>query len=184
NGVKVGRYNYESAPGEEQASFTPDELLEAARSEQDGDASLFVKLHKGRFRYDHSSGKWYEWTGHYWEEDLVNEALAAVDSVTELYAKEGERLSWAAITAAKAGRADEAKNAESWRKVYLRKISCLQKVQWKQSILQLAASGKGSLGIAGDEWDSDPWALPCKNGVINLRDGSFRSGRPEDFFKT
>ena len=176
--------NDEPPQNEWEGEFVPDELFEAARSEQDGDAALLVRLHSNRFRYDHSSGKWYEWTGHYWKEDLVNEALAAVDSVTELYGKEAERLSWAAITAAKAGRADEAKNAESWRKVYLRKISCLQKVQWKQSILQLAASGKGSLGIAGDEWDSDPWALPCKNGVINLRDGSFRSGRPEDFFKT
>jgi putative DNA primase/helicase len=164
--------------------FTPEELFEAASSEQDGDAALFVKLYRSCLAYDHSSGKWYEWAGNYWKEDLLNEPVAAVEAVTELYEKEAKRLSWASITAAKAGRDDEAKKAESRRKVFLRKISCLQKLPWKLSVLQLAASGKDSLGITGEEWDREPWVLPCINGVVNLKDGSFRPGRPEDYFKT
>jgi len=50
--------------------------------------------------------------------------------------------------------------------------------------LVLAAAGEGSLGITGSEWDLDPYLLPFKNGVLNLKDRSFRPGRPEDFIKT
>lgn len=164
--------------------FTQEELLEAASSEQDGDSALFVKLFRDRFRYDHSSGKWYEWAGHYWKEDLLNEPLAAIEAVTGLYEKEAERLHWASVTATKAGRTEDATQAENGRKVFRRKISCLQKLAWKQSVLQLAVAGENSLGITGDEWDTQPWALPCVNGVVNLKDGSFRPGKPEDYLKT
>lgn len=164
--------------------FTPEQILDAAYSGQDGDAELFIRLFRGHFAYDHSSGKWYEWADHYWKEDLVNEPLAAIEAVTNLYEKESARLHWAILAATKAGRTEEATRAEKNRKVLLQKISCLQKLAWKQSVLQLAASGKDSLGITGEEWDRNPWALPCKNGVVNLKDGSFRPGRPEDYFKT
>jgi len=164
--------------------FTPKELLNAAYSEQDGDAELFVKIQKNRFCFDHASGRWFVFEGHYWREDLLNEPLAGVDDVTELYVQETKRLSWAIIEATKAERREEAIKAEFERKVFLKKISELQKIQWKKSVLQLAAAGKDSLGITGNEWDSDPWALPCINGVVNLGDGTFRPGKPEDYFKT
>lgn len=31
-----------------------------------------------------------------------------------------------------------------------------------------------------DIWDADPWLLNTTNGIINLKDGSFRPARPED----
>jgi putative DNA primase/helicase len=164
--------------------FSPEELLDAAYSGQDGDAEVFVKMHKGRLCFDHAAGRWFIFERHYWREDLLNEALAAIDHVTELYEKEAMRLHWAVTTATKAGRVDEAAKAEKDRGAFLKKISSLQKVAWKHGVLQLAASGKGSLGITGDEWDREPWLLPCINGVVSLRDGSFRDGQPEDYFKT
>ena len=34
--------------------------------------------------------------------------------------------------------------------------------------------------MAGDEWDPDPWLLGCENGIVDLRTGALRDGRPED----
>lgn len=36
---------------------------------------------------------------------------------------------------------------------------------------------------AHDEWDADPWALNCSNGVVDLRTGALRQHRPEDKFR-
>jgi putative DNA primase/helicase len=168
----------------EDGGFSPDELFQAAQSEQDGDAAIFIKLHRDRFRYDHSSGQWHEWAGHYWKEDLVNEALAAVNDVTELYVRESNRRWGASMAATKASKTEEAAKLEHECKVFRKKVSCLQRAAWKTGVLQLAASGKDSLGLTGEEWDSDPWVLPCKNGVVNLRDGSLRPGSPAEYFKT
>jgi putative DNA primase/helicase len=33
---------------------------------------------------------------------------------------------------------------------------------------------------AGDDWDGDPWLVGAPNGVIDLRTGTLRRGRPED----
>ena len=54
----------------------------------------------------------------------------------------------------------------------------------KKRVLELASIGKTGLSLNGDEWDRDPWSLPCVNGVINLKDGSISPGRPEQYFKT
>jgi putative DNA primase/helicase len=32
----------------------------------------------------------------------------------------------------------------------------------------------------GEDWDSDPWLLGVENGVLNLRTGRLRAGRPKD----
>ncbi len=42
------------------------------------------------------------------------------------------------------------------------------------------ASVQSLTAMTGDEFDRDPWMLAVSNGVIDLRDGSFRAGRPED----
>ena len=54
----------------------------------------------------------------------------------------------------------------------------------KKNVLELAKIGKKGLGITGEEWDADSWHLGCKNGVIDLKTGAFRPGKPEDFIKT
>jgi putative DNA primase/helicase len=53
----------------------------------------------------------------------------------------------------------------------------LASVDWSQR-------GRESLSLAGHEWDTDPWLLGCKNGVVDLHTGEIRPGRPEDYIKT
>ena len=63
-------------------------------------------------------------------------------------------------------------------------IHNIQSLHRKKNILKLAVAGQHSLGITGDEWDLDPYLLACKNGVIDLKTGGFRPGKPEDYIKT
>jgi putative DNA primase/helicase len=36
------------------------------------------------------------------------------------------------------------------------------------------------IAVAGQVWDKDPWLLGVKNGVVDLRNGELREGRPSD----
>jgi putative DNA primase/helicase len=47
------------------------------------------------------------------------------------------------------------------------------------SVLALATDYE-NLGIEGSEWDADPWLLAVTNGVLDLRSGQLREGKPED----
>ena len=42
------------------------------------------------------------------------------------------------------------------------------------------ASSMEPIATTADAWDLDPWTLACENGVVNLRTGSLRPGRPEE----
>lgn len=164
--------------------LTPAAVLDALKNNEDGDAWLFIRLHTDKFCFDHSLGKWFEFKGNWWQEDILGNVTAELDSVVEEYCKEKTRQSQLEIIAIKNQKKDDQKKAEEIQKALLKRIHELQTVYRKKNILYLATQGDNSLGITGDEWDKDPWLLACKNGVIDLRTGELRSGRPQDYLKT
>ncbi len=42
------------------------------------------------------------------------------------------------------------------------------------------AQAEPPIADKGDGWDADPWLLGCENGVVDLRTGTLRPGRPGD----
>uniref|UniRef100_A0A7V4G682 DNA primase n=1 Tax=Desulfobacca acetoxidans TaxID=60893 RepID=A0A7V4G682_9BACT len=168
----------------EHAAPSDDFVFRCAMDGQRGDARLLVKLLKDRYCFDHASGSWYRWADHFWVEDKVNAILVELDQVVGVYEHQSQKAGWQAVKAFKGGNEALAKEAEQRRQVFLKKISKLQRRDWRRDILQFAAAGPASLGISGGEWDRHPYLLACPNGVIDLRDGSFRGGRPEDYLKT
>lgn len=159
-------------------------ILKALYRGQDGDAELFIDLQRYRFLFDHADGRWYEWRENYWEQDEIKKVVETTKEVIELYGKEMVRQ---AKLMRAAGEGGEEKNAARAQKriVDLRKkIAALHRLGHKNDVLKLSAAGEGSLGISGNEWDSDPWLLGCRNGVIDLRTGILRDGKQMDFIKS
>jgi len=159
-------------------------VFRCAMDGQRGDARLLVKLLKDRYCFDHASGMWYRWAGHFWVEDEINSILVVLDEVVGEYEHQAQKTSWQAVNALREGDKALCKEAEKKRQVLLKKIGKLQERDWRKKVLDFAAAGPESLGISGKEWDRYSHLLPCPNGVIDLRDGSFRGGRPEDYLKT
>ena len=75
------------------------------------------------------------------------------------------------------------------RKDITRRIDKLRTVRGRDNCLRMARSlpedltgNKGiPMVITNDRLDLDPWALPCLNGVIDLRTGELKPGWLEDF---
>lgn len=168
----------------QQSTFDPDRICQAVNEGERGDAQLFRELHRGKYCYDHATGQWFRWAGNFWEEDTTGYALAAVDAVAEAFDIAAGQQDWNARKPQTVKSLDSVKDAVEMQKKLMAHKARLQELKRRENVLILAASGPDSLGITGAEWDSDPWLLGCANGVINLRDGSFRDGKPEDFIKT
>jgi putative DNA primase/helicase len=160
------------------------EILDALGRNEDGDASLFIRLYRDRFRYDHTERTWSVFNGNAFDRDTVNEVTSSVDGVVGLYQKEADRQNWNIQKLEREQKTDEADTHKKLLSELYKRIRNLQSVYRKANILTLAAAGRDSLGIAGDEWDKHEMTLACKNGVISLRDGTFRPGRPEDLIRT
>ncbi len=165
-------------------TLSSDAIIKALNSNEDGDARLYIELHRYRFCYDHAAGRWYKFTNHFWEEDVLDEATGSIEKVINLYGEEAQRQAWNRVKTEKAGQKNDAKKHEVIEAALLKRIRALQTKGRKENILFLARTGPASLGVTGQEWDRDPWLLGCLNGVIDLQTGEHRPGRPDDFIKT
>ena len=160
------------------------EILQALQRNEDGDADLFILLHRDQLVYDHAEGQWFTWQGHHWAIDATEQALAGVAEVADLYVSEMKRQAWARAGAENAGQTRAAETARNLETLLARRVRDLQTIRRKQAVLHLARAGANTLAISGDEWDRDPLSLAVLNGVIDLRTGEFRNGYPSDYIKT
>jgi len=159
-------------------------VLKALEDNEVGDGRLFKEHYRDKFCYDHSEGQWYRFNGSFWEEDIVNEAFAAVDKVVELYEKEVQRQAKIRIEAVKSKNKAAAQNAEAQERELLNRIKFLQTEYRRLHVLTIAAAGLDGLGRDGSQWDADSMVLGCANGVIDLKTGKKRPGKPDDFIRT
>ena len=127
-----------------------------------GNAELFTSLNGDHLRYDHRRNRWLEWHRHYWREDTDGQ-------VTRLALKSVRQ------------RFHDATNIEDLKargKVSGWAIGSEQRAR----LNSLMVIAKSLLPIAdgGDRWDCDPWLFCVVNGIIDLRTGELRDGKPED----
>lgn len=145
-----------------------------------GDGILFGDLHRGLLLYNKSAGEWFVWGGHYWKRDIMNAAYAAVENVALLYAR---HLAFTETQAAKASK-DDSEYFENKIKQYKRRIDRLRSTAGRQACLDFAHTAPGAadfMAVSGEHFDSQKHLFACANGVINLKTGQLRDGRPEDY---
>lgn len=127
-----------------------------------GNGEHFAHSYGDRVRFDHRRKRWLVWASPTWRPD----ADATV-----------QRLAHAAVRRryTEAGRLDDTdakRAAANW-------AIKSQSRDRLAALLSLAAT-LGPIADSGDAWDADPFLLGCPNGVVDLRTGTLRAGRPED----
>jgi putative DNA primase/helicase len=126
------------------------------KTTETGDAEFFASCMADQVRFDHRRGRWLVFDGSRWAPQSDGEvdrlALEAVRARQRAAVGDKERLKWAI-------------GGEGRKR--------------RGNLLALAQSVK-PIAEAGDDWDTDPWLLGVRNGVVDLRTGELREGRPED----
>jgi putative DNA primase/helicase len=120
---------------------------------------LFAKLHHEQVKYIETWERWFEWTGSVWSEDRNATARLLAQKTAKLIESE----------ARKSTSKDFAKHA---------KHSCSR--AGVEAMLKLAEDD-GRVRMRSDRFDTDPWLLNVANGTIDLRTGTRRGHRPEDY---
>jgi putative DNA primase/helicase len=127
-----------------------------------GNAELIAAKFIDRLRFDHCRGRWLVWIDNRWHEDCDGEVFRLAKKAAR------ERLSHAARIE------DEEKRKESvaW--------ALQSESRYRlQAALDLAKY-TSPISDAGVNWDSDPFILGVRNGVVDLHKGQLRAARPED----
>ena len=169
---------------EAQDHIASQDILAALRANEDGDASLFIRVAGDEYCFDRAAEQWYRWNEHYWIEDRLGTVVEGIEGVLDLYHMEVVRQNRLELEATRAGDDKKPRSHKEKAAELLSRIKGLRSRYRKENVLWRAGHGENSLAITGNEWDSDPWLLGCLNGVIDLRNGSFRPGCQSDFIKT
>src|SRR5438445_6333617 len=112
-------------------------------------------------RVDRRRHRWLEWSGNWWQPDADAHVLRlAKDSARQRY----ERA--AAI--------DNLREREAEAKWAIQSES-RQRIEATIAL----ARAEQPIADAGEAWDADPWLLATGNGVVDLRTGQLRAGKPD-----
>lgn len=126
-------------------------------------AHHFVSRACDAVRFDHGRGIWLIWHEHRWRPDRDQEVrrlwlkVLGDRYVEALGIADSEMRERTVAAIMAAGATDDAIKAG----------------------LRIAASML-PVATTGDAWDLDPWILGCENGLVDLRTGALRVGRPAD----
>jgi putative DNA primase/helicase len=127
-----------------------------------GNAECFEKTYGDRFRYDHALRQWAVFNGHHWRFDQTAEVDRA--SLVVIRARQAAALTIADTDA---------------RKRHLRWTIESESRPRRENMVKLAAK-LDTFATNGEGWDTNQWLLGVQNGVVELRTGKLRDGRPDD----
>lgn len=147
-----------------------------------GDSVLYSALFRDEFLYCNNTQEWFEWRGHFWQRDIMNKTLAAVEKVTEQYLNEYKKTVGQLADAISAEEpAATLQKLKSKQASLLKRVSQLRADKRRTACLKFAHTIDNPIAIAGEEFDNKPMLFPCANGVIDLETGRLKPGRPGDY---
>jgi putative DNA primase/helicase len=144
-----------------------------------GDGCLFAFLCEDHFIYSKSAKEWFIWNGQHWERDILERSSVQVEKVAECYLQEVDEIDRLIEELKKQERPTAL--LQKKREAYMGRIKRLRSDRGRNACLRMSHTNEdNSLALVGDEFDKQPYLLPCQNGVIDLRTGELRSGRPSE----
>ncbi|UQZ90679.1 DNA primase [Deltaproteobacteria bacterium Smac51] len=174
------------------------QITTCAKENRAGDAAVFIAINHGKYLYIKRQREWLQWVGHYWQKDIdAAEALAAVETVVDEYRRVAAGW-WKSLNEhggdhqkmedlpdevleSKGGNAKD-QTIKRNLKALNSKISQLHDDTPREKVLKFARTCKDKrMVIEGLELDTKPWLLAAPNGVIELKTGRLRPGRPDDY---
>ncbi len=133
------------------------------RCTDSGNAEMMASMFGHALRYNHSTGQWLIWRGHWWAPD-TNESVFR-------FAKQVARERRQEPGAKVQGTAESKWARSSEFRTRL------------EAMIKLART-ENPLSDNGEGWDSEPMLLGVKNGVVDLNTGKLRPGRQSDRIMT
>ena len=131
-------------------------MMEELRPSEFSDDSLalrFTEQHANNLRYVSKQGRWLRWDGKRWTSD---DKMQVFDLARETCREQARRCNDPRVQ----GQLSSAKTVAA--------------------VHRLAQMDQRTAAVV-EQWDADPWLLNTPDGVVDLRTGSCRPAKPEDY---
>lgn len=160
-----------------QLEISDEDVLAYLHENRVGDAKLYARLHRGSVIYVKHWERFLVWGGHHWIEEEFGEAARRIEGVCELYLRLAERKQTEADEADR----DDKPKIQSLADAALRRATLLRDIPGHEKILLMIRRIHDPLIVLPKHIDKQHYAKACPNGVIDLRTGELRPGKPEEY---
>lgn len=154
------------------------DLLGYLNENRVGDAKLYSRLHRGAVVYVKYWERWLIWGGHHWIEDDFEISAQSIEDVCELYLRLAESKQ---IEADEETDKDLKSKLQSIADTALRRVNQLRDTPGQDKLLQMTRRIRDPLVVLPKQIDQQHYVKACPNGVIDLRTGELRPGKPEEY---
>ena len=184
-----------------QATYLPhfphihlDEVLRCYSMGEWGDALLFAHLFEHMCVYDHHEKAWYLWQRHFWKRDdvgrirqFVSGKLASVylDASAVLNLQQSEPTSQRGdinMPTLEQGQENQEQGKKLVKGLATRAFT-LRSLSRNNNILTFASTDE-RMAVTSEIWDTSSWHLGTHDGVLDLKTGMLRDGKPQDYIRT
>lgn len=179
--IKEEAIHYPASEGKENGEVTSKFVRQCLQANELGDGLLYAALLRDQFLFNNTTREWLKWTGQHWDRDIMEDALAVTEIIVERLITESLKVSEEIDWHLKKQDKPAAIKLYVIQGLIFKRISRLRTDKGRNMCLKFSRTNKEPLAIRGDEMDLYPWLLSCANGVIDLRSGKFRDGRPDDY---
>lgn len=158
--------------------LSDNDLLGYLNENRVGDAKLYSRLHRGAVVYVKYWERWLIWGGHHWIEDDFEISAQSIEDVCELYLRLAESKQ---IEADEETDKDLKSKLQSIADTALRRVNQLRDTPGQDKLLQMTRRIRDPLVVLPKQIDQQHYVKACPNGVIDLRTGELRPGKPEEY---
>lgn len=158
--------------------ISDEELQGYLNENRTGDAKLYCRLFRGTVVYVKYWERFLIWGGHHWIEEDYDEAKQNIEEICELYNRLAENLQRKADEETdKTVKAHIQNSADA----AIRRVSLLRDIPGQDKLMQMIRRVRDPLVILPKHIDQQHYLKACPNGVIDLRTGELKPGKPEQY---
>lgn len=154
------------------------DVLAYLHENRSGDAKLYCRLHRGTVVYVKYWERFLVWAGHHWKEDDYDLAFQRIDDVCDLYLRLAQNYQTLMDAA---DDKDQKAKLESVLNLAMRRVNTLRDTPGQDNLLKQLRRIRDPLVVLPKQIDTQHYVKACPNGLIDLRSGDLRPGKPEDY---
>ena len=158
-------------------------VAKCSKFAEKGDGLLHSAMFQGRLVYVPETKTWYTWREHSWEDTHIHAVESTIEEVGAKYREVAEGYRKKSQQAEDADEKSEAKILKAVSERLEKRAAGLNSTKGISNCLRCTLNNQDPLITRPDIWDSDPWLLAVQNGVVDLKTGDLRPGRPADYIR-
>lgn len=164
-------------------AITPDFVSQCAGFAEKGDGILHSALFRGKLVYVPETKTWFAWQGQHWEATHIHRVESSVEEVGVKYREIAAHYAKLATQFRDAGDKVKADQITASAERMSKRFSYLNSSRGVNACVKFTLANSDPLITKPNIWDVDPWVLGVENGVVDLRTGEHRAGRPSDYMR-